>query len=360
MKGANGELLGSGHRKANFEVTQSQPVTIEVSGQRADDTYTLVATTFQDDHGSSEASATQVELGITVPGLLELEGDKDVFQFNAVAGVEYAIGVDVAGDPSLGPTATVEGKDGQSFYFASSNGFVVQSEISQTLTITVESTVEYRPEKYSVTVEEFSKADDFGGSPEEAYPLSVGETIKGTISGLGDSDWFVLETTSYTSYEFEYSNSETIFIYGEDGKSRISQRQWTPILQHIGDNERIYVRLENGLKTDYEFSVREIPDDHSNAYAAPTSVAIGESLTGEISYTSDSDIFAVDAEAGQAIRVLLENVTLDRHGLHILDPTGNSISLSFGSTITEAETIEVEESGTYLIEVTNDWTELGT
>ena len=176
---------------------------------------------------------------------------------------------------------------------------------------------------YTLSVTEVE--DDYAADPDPdtTGTVVVGDSATGTIEALGDQDWFAVELEAGTTYHFDLKGSPTgdgtltdPYLRGiydadrvlsanttndDDGEGRNSRVLFTP------DEEATYYVAAGADGTHYgtyTLSVTEVADDYTAEPDPDTTgtVAVGESVTGNVNYFFDGDWFAVELEAGTTYR----------------------------------------------------------
>ena len=151
---------------------------------------------FEDDHADEWDNATVIEVGESVEGMVDYEGDLDIFRFRAQQEVVYMIAAELRIEEanwSLG----LYGRRGQFQDFADSVPIFWQAPASDDYYLEFSAaTQELGPYTLSVSL----ATDDHGNSPSTSTRLDIGESMEGTIDYNTDLDYFVFPARAGQSY----------------------------------------------------------------------------------------------------------------------------------------------------------------
>ena len=151
---------------------------------------------FEDDHADQRDNATVIEVGESVEGMVDYEGDLDIFRFRAQQEVVYMIAAELEIEEanwSLG----LYGAQGQFEDFANSVPIFWQAPASDDYYVEFNAvTEEVGP--YTLTVS--LATDDHGNSPSTSTRLGVGDSVEGAIDYNTDLDYFVFPARAGQSY----------------------------------------------------------------------------------------------------------------------------------------------------------------
>ena len=183
---------------------------------------------------------------------------------------------------------------------------------------------------YKLSVEEVEVVvDDFRQDTTTTGAVTVGAPVTGDAQFADDHDWFAVELEAGKAYRIDLEGSPTgegtlddPYLYGIHDANGILIADTDDDDGGVGYNSRVifvapdtatyYVAAGGhngywGAKTGtYKLSVEELADDFRQDTATTGTVAVGESVTGNIEYAGDQDWFAVKLEAGKAYRIDLE------------------------------------------------------
>ena len=191
--------------------------------------YTLQLTDISDladDHGDDAPTATQIAIGDTTGGSLEVAWDKDWFSFQAVAGTTYLFDVELAdlGDSELylygtNGTSILDYNDDYDFAVDLRSRISWTAEADGTYYLSVHSYCECYSGDY--TIRAAAVADDHGNSPGTGTTVSVGEMVAGDIEFGTDVDFFAVDLEAGGHYSFRTSlgslPDSVLYLYGPGG-----------------------------------------------------------------------------------------------------------------------------------------------
>ena len=189
-------------------------------------------------------------------------------------------------------------------------------------------------------VPEFEPAppDDHGDTPDTATPLALDTAASGRIAPAGDVDHFVFAADAGVFYRIDVIGDglpdPLVALSGPDG-------EWLAEDDDSGDGlaARLYweapaggsytLAVESSAIGDartgtYTLTVTaiDISDDHGNAPASASAVALDAPLAAVIDYATDVDVFAFDAVAGTLYRIDVAVDTLQDSVLTLSDAAG--------------------------------------
>ncbi|NBC34914.1 MAG: hypothetical protein GVY13_19760 [Alphaproteobacteria bacterium] len=192
-------------------------------------------------------------------------------------------------------------------------------------------------------------ADDFADDASTGGRIAVGDSVTGEIETEGDIDWFAAEFEEGESYAIDLEGAPTgqgslpdAFLHvfddaggelatDDDGGTGFNSR----LIFEAPATATFYIgaaAFSSGTGT-YTLSLDEFtppPDDVANDESTAATVAVGESVTGEIEVAGDSDWYAVDLQAGETYAFTLEGTpsgggTLPDTYLTLYDEVGTPI-----------------------------------
>ncbi|MEQ1888713.1 MAG: pre-peptidase C-terminal domain-containing protein [Alphaproteobacteria bacterium] len=312
-------------------------------------TYTIstrIATTAtrpNDDFADGVTTTGALAIGGAVTGNIETSSDTDWFRISGTAGTTYQIdvqGADTAQGTLVDPFLSIYNSAGadtelsdddsgdglnSSFFLTVTTGgdfyFAVSSYGDGTGT--------YRLSASAVA------ADDFADSASTAGLLTIGAATTGNIGApLGDSapdlDWFRVNLTAGTRYQFDMegsdtsggtltdsfltlfnSNGEYAGVYDDDSGSGLNARfLFTPSTSGVYFVEA--ASANSGMGT-YRISAAVstapvIVDDFSATAATAGSLIAGNSVSGNIEVSRDTDWFRIQLTEGTRYQFDLEGV----------------------------------------------------
>ena len=324
----------SGQGTYEVEVTDT-PRTIEddLPATIGDD----LPTTVEDDFPATVDTTGTVEVGGSATGEIESADDHDWFAVELEAGKTYQIdtgGVRTGGgtlpsgrlhgvydadgnripgvyDRSTVHVGRVRVDDDQVFFTPDEDGtyYVAASNGEFTSTGT-----------YTVRVTEME--DDFPSTVDTTGTVEIGGTATGEIQYQGDGDWFAVELAAGQGYHIDLkgrsTNDGTLYSPYLSGIYDAEGNQIPGTVDRVagsGKNSRVhftaetdgtyYIAAASAYNTSLgTYEVRVWEDDFSGDRRGTTgTVEVGGSATGEIQYQSDSDLFAVELEAGKTYQI---------------------------------------------------------
>ncbi len=328
--------------------------------------YTLHARVV-DDYAHNFASATSVPVGTTIAGVLENVGDRDVFSFQADAGVTYAIQMDLGTLTQTG--LTLHDQNGVNVFDADDDFLEAVSHriwtapADGTYFLQVGANTSPHTGTYQVTIR---LLDDHGNAGSQATVVEAEGLVEGIIEVGGDEDWFAIQVSAGLTYVWETVlgtlYDTTLTLYDQDGTTLVetdddggpalaSQIQWT------ADRDGIYflkVQAFREFQTGTYSLQSDVLDDHGQDAARATAMTLGQTLHGIIELAGDRDWFALSAEAGQSYLLETGLGTLYDTTLTLYDQDGTTI-LAFnddgGPALASRIPWTASETGLYFLEV---------
>ncbi len=307
----------------------------------------------EDDHADSPEEATPAAAGGSVEGVLGHPADRDMFVFEAEAGVLYRI--DVYLETLSDSVLTLFDAAGEELAF---NDDQLESAASR---------IEWEvpePGDYYLAVagwagdtgaytlvitplpddgdDPASAGDDHADTPEEATPAAVGEPVGGALNHEDDVDVFVFTAEAGARYGIDvilgtlddsiltlHDADGTELAYNDDNRGAPASRiEWQA--PEPGD---YYLTVEGfvGDTGSYTLAIALIPDtdDHGDALppdADATPAPVGGSIGGELHHEADIDVFVFTAEAGALYQIDVVLGTLDDSVLTLYDAGGEELA----------------------------------
>ena len=324
----------SGQGTYEVEVTDT-PRTIEddLPATIGDD----LPTTVEDDFPATVDTTGTVEVGGSATGEIESADDHDWFAVELEAGKTYQIdtgGVRTGGgtlpsgrlhgvydadgnripgvyDRSTVHVGRVRVDDDQVFFTPDEDGTYYVAASNGEFTSTG---------AYTVRVTEME--DDFPSTVDTTGTVEIGGTATGEIQYQGDGDWFAVELAAGQGYHIDLkgrsTNDGTLYSPYLSGIYDAEGNQIPGTVDRVagsGKNSRVhftaetdgtyYIAAASAYNTSLgTYEVRVWEDDFSGDRRGTTgTVEVGGSATGEIQYQSDSDLFAVELEAGKTYQI---------------------------------------------------------
>jgi len=218
----------------NWTATASATFYVEATGFENDTgTYGVSVTESPpaDDHGDDAGSATQLSLGQSEPGDIEISGDVDWFKFTAQADYQYQLETSagtltdtvlrlIASDGTTELDSDDDSGTGDlsliNWTAPSSGTYYAEVAGDGSLTGT-----------YGVSVSESPPADDHGNDAGSATPIATNLSVAGNIGMSGDDDWFSFTAQAGHDYEIataEVTLDDTVLrLIDTDGTTQIDE-----------------------------------------------------------------------------------------------------------------------------------------
>ncbi|MYD35426.1 MAG: hypothetical protein F4X20_00140 [Dehalococcoidia bacterium] len=279
-----------------------------------------------DEHGDTVDDADAVTVGTPVEGVIDWEGDRDVFQFTAKEGQAYRVEATLVtlgaaslalSDANILSTRTRVSQDPQSPFIiwkARESGVYyihVNSEGSETGI-------------YELTISELA-GDDHGDDTDSATAISVGESIEATMDYSEDIDYFRFTAKAGHLYRLDMTSGADFFqaeVYEQDpecwdglcwvadfSSNEVATYQDGPESRNSWHAEKpsdYYIRVESSWSNppaSYTLTITDVTDDHANTPDGATVATVGVPIEGVMDWEDDLDYFRFTAEAGQTYHI---------------------------------------------------------
>ncbi len=294
---------------------------------------TVAVSDIVDDHANSIADATTAAVGEAVVGVLDYEGDADLFVFEAEEGVTYQVDVEL-GTLDDSWLALFDSDEWELAY----NDDRTDSLASR-IEWTAPSSAEYYAEvggfgtgsyTVTITVDEHGSSEDGRGEAQEddhadyqyeATAILVGETVEGSISNVDDFDWFSFQAEAGKHYTIAITlgtlDASWNFLDDSDGETLATTYDESPFVRWLAPNSGTYYVGTQGLGGTGTYTVTVSEDSHGDDPENATAITVGESIEGALDYEGDGDVFAFQAEAGQTYEFDLVPGTLNAYDLSV-------------------------------------------
>jgi hypothetical protein len=316
-------------------------------------TYTISARTAttatrpNDDFADGVTTTGNLSIGGSTTGNIETSSDTDWFRISGTAGTTYKIdveGVDTGQGSLIDPYLRIYNSNGADTELADDDsGAGLNSSFFLTVTtggdfyFAVSSygdgTGTYRISASAVA------ADDFAASTATVGALSVGGSVTGNIGaplgeGATDSDWFRINLTAGTRYQFDLDGADTAAgtlsdpfltlynssgdyagVYDDDSGSGLNARfLFTPSTSGVYYLEA--TTADSGMGT-YRISAAVsvapvIVDDFAGTKSTAGSLTAGNFVSGNIEASRDTDWFSIQLTEGTRYQFDLEGVDSSR------------------------------------------------
>ncbi|MHC4176687.1 MAG: S8 family serine peptidase [Planctomycetota bacterium] len=183
-----------------------------------------------DDHGNDAATATSVEVGSTVDGMVERGGDIDWFAFEAVAGTSYVFQTVLVDLPDSvlslydqDGSTLIDYNDDISWPDHPNSQIVWTAGAGGTYYLAVAAYSGSQVGEYQLQLQ--TVVDDHGDSAATATAAAVGNSVDGEIQFAADEDWFAFEATAGGRYilqtELVDLPDSVLSLYDRDGSTLI-------------------------------------------------------------------------------------------------------------------------------------------
>lgn len=311
-----------------------------------------------DDYGQSLTSPSMIALGMAVNGRIELQNDRDVFGFSAMAGKIYRFSCASTSGSNNSCAVTVRDPAGTTVGYpgyspSPSRDVIIRAAATGLYTADVTGSASL---DYQLTVTE-APPDDYGDTPMSATPLSLGTPVSGVMSYQGDLDHFTFSATAGDILQLRCTGDSTacetdVFDPGatlaSTGNAVVAVRITTT------GTWRFVVKGNGGRGTgNYTLTLTSAGvDDHGNTAAMATPLTLAAGTNGNIQYDSDADVFSFSAQAPHVYRVTCTPATGVNYvcGIVIRNASGATVG-SQGATSSGPVIVKAAASGTYTVEI---------
>ena len=321
------------------------------SGSIGSYTLTISLSDIQDDHGNGIETATAIEVETTVGGIVDYEGDVDLFRFTAAAGQLYQI------DVALGTLDYSEASlhDSDGWWLTSSDFW--EAPDSGNYYVAVSDNWGGSTGSYTLTISLSDIQDDHGDDFGTATAIEVETAVGGIVDYRGDVDFFRFTATAGQLYQIDVElgtlDDSTAILLNSDGLELTSNG--SRILWESPDSGDYYVEvLSWGGTGSYTLTVSlsDIQDDHGNNIETATAIEMETAVGGIVGYGGDVDLFRFTATAGQLYQIDVSLGTLDDSVASLRDSEGWQLTSSYGDSSAPRIVWEAPDSGDYYVEVT--------
>lgn len=201
--------------------------------------------------------------------------------------------------------------------------------------------------------------DDFAGDTTTVGMLELGGTATGTINFTNDSDWFAIELTAGDAIRIA-ADGVNANLNLRDDLGRFVAFDFTDtdpnenaLVFQVRESGTYFVDVSSfGSFLDYTLAATLLEDDFSNTIETTGVLEVDGTVTGTLDFTNDSDWFAIELTAGEAVRIA------SGAALNLRDQFGNFIEFGNRDFSTGENFIlaQVGVSGTYYIDVNENGT----
>ena len=242
--------------------------------------YEMALVSYQDDHGDSPQTATNVTLGDEVSGKFHTEYEFDYFRFGATARQAYRFSVPLE-DWRHVWSLVVDAQDQPMFrgrvllnYPESKRLWLEMRPQKSFVWIAPDAAnyylvlAGYQDEEYSFTIEPIEHIDDHGDDPSTATDIPVGESIDGALIDIDDIDYFRIAAEAGKRYKIEFDLEERagvqVQVFDPNGEivSNVEPDSGQPIRYYAYDlvpnqTGQYHIAISALLHAAYTVKVRE-------------------------------------------------------------------------------------------------------
>ncbi len=323
-----------------WQADQSLPATVRMSNA-----YSIAVEDLGfDDHSDTVTAATPVTVNMPVAGRLELLTDVDTFAFTGVANHVFQV--------SAAPTTTGIGTPSLRVRLLDSVGTVLSEEarVAGALSIangTYNAQVLQQSyfalndlQRYTVTVRDLG-AEDHGDTAASGTPLPLGTSVSAVVGYLHDVDVFTFSAVAGQIYAVSLTNS-SVRVEIRDASNRLVTSSRSSVTSFLASSSGTFSIAASGDYSSntlaYTVAVTDRGvDDHANTVTGATALALGSSLSGDIQYQDDLDVFSVTPVAGHHHRAKCTGTT-EPCVVVVLDAVGTLLNAAYGNGTTSFQT----------------------
>ncbi len=367
---SSGHLIASGtsggpagYAETSFEPTVAGTYYIGASASDASTgTYSVHLSTAPFDYAGNTSTTGTVSVGGQASGTLSAAGQNDWFKVNLTAGTQYTFNVSSS---ALGAAQVtlydstgkeiLNGNDGGTLAgTAAAFGPTASGSYYVGVSDTAGGTGSFT---LSVNTANF----DFAGNATTTGTVAVGGQASGTISAVGQADWFKVDLTAGTQYVFDVGGgtvTPSVYLYdgsgnllaegfngGANGGARTS---FEPTASGT-----YYVAAAGFLSTTgtYTVSVSTAPFDVAGNTTTTGTVSVGGHVTGTLGVVGQSEWYKVQLNSGSEYVFDLGGGTLTNPDVALYDASGHLLvsGTTGGSNGGARTSYEPTSSGTYYV-----------
>lgn len=342
---SDGETLldeASGRHDLVIHVAEPQTVFVEVADPVNPRDYRLQVRRIADDHGNTPETATDLAAGVELGGLLEVDGERDLFRIEVQAGLEYlALFEGCCYDARLLASDGLTELDRTSLVsrhlkWAAADDAPMYLEV-QTERSQIEFTLIY---------DELSTLDPHGDSLQQATAIEPNTTINSRIESEDDADWFAVDVVLGNSYGFAINGTDTMRLYDAQGDLIASQGVHDTITYEALASSNVFVEVTNRGRVDYQLHVTTFDDDHGSRPTTATALEVGTELAGNVDFIHEPDWFEFQATQDVSYFIQTEGAWID---LSVWDAERQLIQGD--SSLQPTVVVTAAETGTMRIQV---------
>ena len=292
-----------------------------------------------DDFANWIEGAAGVVLGEAVEGVIDYEGDVDVFVFDAVEGELYEIDVTL-GTLAGSRVAAYAGEVELGFSDDRGDGLggsrlLLKAPASGDFYVGVWSTGEG---SYTLTVAVSDVVDDYADSVAGAAGVVLGETVEGGVDYEDDVDYFVFGAVEGEWYEVDVAlgslADSAVWVLDAEGRElAYNVDGGDPPLSRLVLRARatgdLYVGV-SGYDSEGSYTltvgVSDVVDDYANLAADAARVGVGETIRGVLDYVGDVDVFVFEAVERELYEIDVALGTLSDSFVSVYDAGGRGLA----------------------------------
>jgi len=200
-----------------------------------------------DDYEASIETTGSVEIDSSITGQLETIGDSDWFAVEMTTDSVYRLELSTQGIEL--PQLIIRDADGneiESTYSTSGKKLVIEytATTDSTIYLDVSDLAGDSIGTYTLSVNSIFNAavDDYSSNKNTTGSVSVDSTVTGNLETVGDSDWFSIELTEGSVYDFSMTSSdfdsEMLSLY--DANGRLVDTSLSSSLTYAADSTATY------------------------------------------------------------------------------------------------------------------------
>lgn len=190
------------------------------------------------------------------------------------------------------------------------------------------------PGEYTLQVYEKDFPDDYGNSITKAHLIQLGTEVTGNLEVTGDIDMFkitlptsmLIEVRTYGFPDLaQYLMDNSGFKIVSFGQYYKDPSLFTKIFLDAGTYYIQVGNFEDAANISYSMIVQQIVDDYGNSMEQAHLVHLGDSVTGELEYERDVDMFKIEVASAMEMVIAINN---NDYYMQLIDSNGNVITTS--------------------------------
>lgn len=341
--------------------------------------YTLRVAQSADDYAGNSSTTGQVSAGGTATGTIETMGDTDWFAITLTAGQRYQFALD--GVSLADPYLSLYNASGMRLAYDDDSGTGLNSLLNYAPTTSGTyylSASGYGSKTGSYTLRasvSSAPTDDYAGNSSTTGRVQAGASVQGAVEVSGDTDWFAIDLTAGTRYQFAldgvsltdpylslYSASGTKITSDDDSGAGLNS-----LISYTAQSSGTYYLAARGYATatgTYRLSATAsttAADDYGANTSTTGRLSAGGSATGRIETAGDHDWFAVTLTAGTSYDFAVNGPGLTDPYLTLRSGTGTMLAYDddSGPGLNSLLRFTPTASGTFYLDVSGFGTSTG-